>query len=202
MVLWPKFRCELVARGAKAGALAFLAVEDPAHPWPPLPNQKTSAGPFYLVWDHPQRSDVRVEQWPYALASIPPSAESPVHRWPQLLVAGESFDRRCCSNGAEGVYHVLSSVPSTQRRWLWARWAPISGQPMNVTRYLTEAGLRAIVAQSGCCAHLAAAQRMTGFLAAEDACRIRRTWTRWWPICRPWLRRPGRRPSNDYARSS
>src|ERR1700760_2496434 len=44
----------LATRGA---AVPSLAVEHPAHPWPPLPNEKKSAGPFYVVWDHPQRSD-------------------------------------------------------------------------------------------------------------------------------------------------
>ncbi len=31
-----------------AGARAWLAIEDPAHPWPPLSAGKHSAGPFYL----------------------------------------------------------------------------------------------------------------------------------------------------------
>ena len=32
---------------------AWLAVEDPAHPWPPLAPGKPSAGPFYLIWTEP-----------------------------------------------------------------------------------------------------------------------------------------------------
>lgn len=35
-------------------ARAWLAIEDPAKPWPPLAKGKTSAGPFYLVWTDPQ----------------------------------------------------------------------------------------------------------------------------------------------------
>lgn len=34
-------------------ARAWLAVEDPARPWPALGNGKPSAGPFYLVWTNP-----------------------------------------------------------------------------------------------------------------------------------------------------
>src|SRR5438876_2154872 len=72
---------ELVTRGA---AIPYLAVEDPAHPWPALPHETKSAGPFYVVWDHPRRSDIRSEQWPFALMSLT-FVESPVHRWPQLV---------------------------------------------------------------------------------------------------------------------
>ena len=36
------------------GARAWLAVEDPAQPWPALSKNKPSAGPFYLVWQNPE----------------------------------------------------------------------------------------------------------------------------------------------------
>ena len=45
---------------AQSGAQAWLAVEDPARPWPPLANGKPSAGPFYLVWTQPQASRISV----------------------------------------------------------------------------------------------------------------------------------------------
>jgi hypothetical protein len=75
----------LVIRGASGGAVAWLAVEDPAHPWSPLPHQSISAGPFYLIWEHPERSGVTSEQWPYGVVRLT-LAENPVHRWPQLAV--------------------------------------------------------------------------------------------------------------------
>src|SRR5258707_961497 len=53
----------LIARGASGGAVAWMAVEDPAQPWPTLPNRTVSPGPFYLVWAHPERSGVSSEQW-------------------------------------------------------------------------------------------------------------------------------------------
>lgn len=52
------------------GAQAWLAVEDPTHPWPALPGGASSAGPFYVVWTDPQAAHVGPEQWPYQLASI------------------------------------------------------------------------------------------------------------------------------------
>src|SRR5690242_15512525 len=52
------------------GAKAWLAVEDPAHPWPALAGNGKDAGPFYLVWTDPQAARISPEQWPYQLASI------------------------------------------------------------------------------------------------------------------------------------
>ncbi|WP_248745681.1 cytochrome c [Pseudomonas sp. MWU12-2037] len=54
----------------RQGAQAWLAVEDPAQPWPPLADGKPSAGPFYLVWTDPQAGHISPEQWPYQMASI------------------------------------------------------------------------------------------------------------------------------------
>ncbi|MDE2307785.1 MAG: cytochrome c [Xanthomonadaceae bacterium] len=52
------------------GSEAWLAIEDPARPWPALPANHGHAGPFYLVWTHPQAGRVGPEQWPYQLATI------------------------------------------------------------------------------------------------------------------------------------
>jgi mono/diheme cytochrome c family protein len=151
---------ELVTRGAKGGAVAYLAVEDPAHPWPTLPNRKTSAGPFYLVWDHPQRSDVRVEQWPYALASIA-LAQSPVHRWPQLSLPA-SHSAAAAAQSGQKVF-VTFCLPCHQLNGAGVgKVGPDLGQPMNVTRYLTESGLRAIV-RNPAAVRTWPEQHMTGF---------------------------------------
>ncbi|MEB5933322.1 c-type cytochrome [Pseudomonas mosselii] len=65
-------------------AQAWLAIEDPSHPWPALSKGKPGAGPFYLVWTQPQASGIRPEQWPYQIASIRrlPPVET---RFPALL---------------------------------------------------------------------------------------------------------------------
>ncbi|MBD8873054.1 cytochrome c [Rhodanobacter sp. DHB23] len=54
----------------RQGSQAWLAVEDPAQPWPALAENAKDAGPFYLVWTHPQGAHVSPEQWPYQLAAI------------------------------------------------------------------------------------------------------------------------------------
>jgi hypothetical protein len=50
-------------------AMPWVAVEDPAHPWPHLRGKTVSAGPFYLVWQDPERVRISTEQWAYALAA-------------------------------------------------------------------------------------------------------------------------------------
>jgi mono/diheme cytochrome c family protein len=50
---------------------AYLALEPPDVPWPPLKaGDPATAGPFYLVWDHPERAMIVPEQWPYHVVRI------------------------------------------------------------------------------------------------------------------------------------
>jgi hypothetical protein len=50
-------------------AMPWVAIEDSAHPWPHLRGKTVSAGPFYLVWQDPERVRISTEQWAYALAA-------------------------------------------------------------------------------------------------------------------------------------
>ena len=80
------FAAELAAAPLldRDGARAWLAIEDPAQPWPPLSAGKHSAGPFYLVWTDPQAGNISPEQWPFEVASI--KLMAPVaQRFPALL---------------------------------------------------------------------------------------------------------------------
>jgi mono/diheme cytochrome c family protein len=67
------------------GAVAYLAIEPPDHPWPKLDGKQQSAGPFYVVWLRPATDDIRPEQWPYGVVKIS-SAPSPQKRWPAMAV--------------------------------------------------------------------------------------------------------------------
>jgi mono/diheme cytochrome c family protein len=49
---------------------AYLAIEAPGAPWPPLAKGRESAGPFYLVWVRTDRARISPEQWPYQIATI------------------------------------------------------------------------------------------------------------------------------------
>lgn len=76
---------DLVRGHAPARAVPWLAIEDPAHPWPKLPGKPVSAGPFYLVWLGPDAASVRGEQWPYQIVRVTIES-SPLARWPSLAV--------------------------------------------------------------------------------------------------------------------
>lgn len=52
------------------GSRAWLAVEDPAAPWPPLGKTGRSAGPFYLVWENPAAEQIGPEQWPFRMVRL------------------------------------------------------------------------------------------------------------------------------------
>jgi mono/diheme cytochrome c family protein len=134
---------ELVSRGASGGAVAWLAVEDPAHPWPQLPRERSSAGPFYLIWEHPERSGVTREQWPYKLARLS-QVESADHRWPQLSVPASASNDATIKRGHD--VFLVQCLPCHRLNGGGAsEMGPDLGQPMSPTQYLTEEGLRALI---------------------------------------------------------
>jgi mono/diheme cytochrome c family protein len=133
----------LIRRAENGGAVAYLAVEDPAHPWPRLPRRTDTAGPFYLIWAHPERSAVTREQWPYQLGRLTFVA-SPVRRWTQLAVPGAVAADAPARRGQE--VFVIQCLPCHRLNGGGASGAgPDLGRPMNPTQYLSEAGLRAII---------------------------------------------------------
>ena len=67
---------------------AFLAIEDPAAPWPKIPGKPYSAGPFAIVWKTGPSMTVSSEYWAYRLAALTVT-DSPARRWPELGVGSE-----------------------------------------------------------------------------------------------------------------
>ena len=54
-----------------AKSIAFLAIEPADNPWPPLrKNGGDSAGPFYLIWQDPEKSNIGKEEWPFQLVAF------------------------------------------------------------------------------------------------------------------------------------
>jgi mono/diheme cytochrome c family protein len=133
----------LIARGASGGAVAYVAVEDPAHPWPLLPQKMETAGPFYLIWENPEKSAIAREQWPYQLTRLS-FTESPVHRWVQLAVPATTTVDAPARRGQD--VFVTQCLPCHRLNGGGASdIGPDLGRPMNPAQYLTEAGLRAII---------------------------------------------------------
>jgi mono/diheme cytochrome c family protein len=84
-------------------SMAYLAVETTKDPWPPLkPGDAATAGPFYLIWENPDKSNIVTEEWPYQLVSfeVKISEES---QYP-LLVPGESVPPQ---SSIEQGYHTF-----------------------------------------------------------------------------------------------
>jgi mono/diheme cytochrome c family protein len=52
------------------GAIAYLAIEPADQKWPFLKNGKDTAGPFYVIWENPQKSKIGPEEWPFQLVSF------------------------------------------------------------------------------------------------------------------------------------
>lgn len=133
----------LVRKGADGGAVAWVAVEDPQAPWPHLAGKEVSAGPFYLVWQHPERSGVGSEQWPYQLASLT-GVESPAHRWPQIAVDA-SLPADAPQRRGQAVFTVQCMPCHRMKGGGAADVGPDLGQPMGPTQYMTPEGLRRLI---------------------------------------------------------
>ena len=134
---------DLVRKGASGGSVAWIAVEDVSAPWPPLPGKAVSAGPFYLVWEDPERSGVGSEQWPFQVAELT-LTEPPVHRWPQMAVAADLPEDAPARRG-EAVFAV-QCLPCHRIKGAGASdVGPDLGLPMSPTQYMTREGLRALI---------------------------------------------------------
>lgn len=122
----------------QSGAQAWLAVEDPARPWPPLATGKASAGPFYLVWQNPAASHIGPEQWPFQVARIRKLA-TVAERFPQLLPAADApaqvqaglmqYQKHCMA------CHRLNTAGDSQ-------FGPDLNVPHNPTEYFAAGFLR------------------------------------------------------------
>jgi hypothetical protein len=129
---------DLVRNRDSATAVAWLAVEDPAEPWPRLPGKPVSAGPFYLVWVGREAASVRSEQWPYQIAQLATQHLRP-------LAGGRSPSIRRCRQPIRSARtkacSSLSVSPvfgSTTR----AARTPALNVPMSPVEYFHPAALR------------------------------------------------------------
>jgi hypothetical protein len=50
---------DLVLNSDESKAVAWLAIEQPDHPWPPVEGKQASAGPFYTVWTGADAASIR-----------------------------------------------------------------------------------------------------------------------------------------------
>jgi len=137
------FVAQLPSALLRGPAMPWIAVEEPARPWPPLPGKTVSAGPFYLVWQDPEKSGVSPEQWPYALAAMTAVA-SPLQRWPALAVDA-SLPAAAPARRGQAVFFANCLACHRLAGSGEGVLGPDQLRPMAATAYFTEAGLRALI---------------------------------------------------------
>lgn len=129
---------------SRDGARAWLAIEDPATPWPALGHGKEgSAGPFYLVWTDPARGGIVPEQWPYQVGTIR-RVDAIAARYPMLAPAKNLPTGHPARRGF-AQFHTHCLACHTLNRQGDARLGPDLNVPRNPLEYFGEATLRAYV---------------------------------------------------------
>lgn len=116
------------------GSRAWLAIEDPAQPWPPLGSGKPSSGPFYLVWTDAEHDHIGPEQWPFQVVTIS-RLTSVAERFPVLTPAPDAsaqvqagfaqFQKNCLA------CHRLNGAGDAQ-------FGPDLNLPYNPTEYFAD----------------------------------------------------------------
>ena len=141
---------------------AWLAIEDPASPWPVLPRDTASPGPFFIVWQDPDTT-ITTEFWGWKLAGLGATA-APADRWPQLRVAAALPTGAPERRGQE----LLIGICLSCHRFAGAGEAdmgPDLARPMNPVRYFQRAALARYIRDPSSVRHWPG-QRMPGFPAA------------------------------------
>ena len=126
-------------------AEAWLAIENPAHPWEALKPGQPSAGPFYLVWLSPEKSHISGEQWPYQIAKI--TTATPLEaRYPQLVPHADHANQAAALRGLQ-VFTKNCATCHRLNQGGDAAIGPDLNLPMNPTEYFQEAALRKLIRQ-------------------------------------------------------
>ena len=135
----------LLGSANTARAEAFLAVEDPAAPWPVLAKsrEKLTAGPFFIVWRLEPSAHISREYWAYQLAALTVT-DSPLKRWPGLAVAANVSAADPIRTGLDRyVEHCISCHRFNGEGE--GEQGPDLGRPMNPVEYFQIAALKKLI---------------------------------------------------------
>ena len=135
----------LAASADSAQVEAFLAIEDPAAPWPAIPGKpdKASAGPFYIVWRRAPSVQVSPEYWAYRLAALAVT-DSPVKRWPGLAVGPDVPAGDRIRTGLDRFVALCMACHRFNGEGEGEQ-GPDLGRPMNVTDYFQIPALKKLI---------------------------------------------------------
>jgi mono/diheme cytochrome c family protein len=134
---------ELLLNTDASKAVAWLAIEPQDQPWPPLPGQDGSAGPFSIVWTGAQVASIRSEQWPYQLAKLA-SQPSPAARWPGLNV-DSALPPTDPARAGQALFIVQCLTCHKLNGDGAADVGPDLNLPQNPTEYLSPKGLHDLI---------------------------------------------------------
>lgn len=135
----------LAASADTAQIEAFLAIEDPTAPWPPIPGKpdKASAGPFYIIWRRAPSVHVSSEYWAYRLAALAVT-DSPLKRWPGLAVGADVPAGDRIRTGLDRFVSMCMACHRFNGDGEGEQ-GPDLGQPMNVTEYFQIPALKKLI---------------------------------------------------------
>lgn len=135
----------LAASADIAQVEAFLAIEDPAAPWPAVPGKqdKASAGPFYVIWRRAPSVNVSPEYWAYRLAALAVT-DSPLKRWPGLAVGPDVPAGDRIRTGLDRFVAMCMSCHRFNGEGEGDQ-GPDLGRPMNVTDYFQIPALKKLI---------------------------------------------------------
>jgi mono/diheme cytochrome c family protein len=138
----------LAASTDTAQVEAFLAVEDPAAPWPAIPGKQdnASAGPFYIVWRRAPSANVSPEYWAYRLAALAVT-DSPLKRWPGLAVGADVPAGDRIRAGLDRFVSMCLACHRFNGEGEGGQ-GPDLGRPMNVTEYFQIPALKKLIRNS------------------------------------------------------
>jgi mono/diheme cytochrome c family protein len=140
---------------------AFVAIENPAAPWPPLPHHSAeSAGPFYLIWQLAPGTRVSSEYWGYHLAALTVT-DGPLRRWPVLKVGDDVPANDPIRIGLDRYLELCIACHRFKGAGEGDK-GPDLGQPMNPVQYFQIAALKKLIRNPASVRHWPD-MRMSGF---------------------------------------
>ena len=130
----------LATQSQAGSARAWLAIELADAPWPPVPGKTVSAGPFYIVWEHPEASRISSEYWAYQVAALR-YVPAPATRWPQI-VADPALPRDHPARAGQAVFESTCLACHRMNGGGSAEMGPDLNVPMNPVEYFQPSALR------------------------------------------------------------
>jgi len=124
---------------------AFVAIEDPAAPWPPIPGKhdKASAAPFYMIWRLAPSAHVSPNYWANRLAALAVT-DSPLKRWPGLALGADVPAGDRLHTGLDNFVSMCMACHRFNGEGEGEQ-GPDLGRPMNVTEYLQIPALKKLI---------------------------------------------------------